>query len=75
MELLAALGVYTTLRVMLAGRRVLHLIDNTTALSAVVHGYASKPSLAPLANMYHMQLAAICSDVWHLLPEGKLISP
>ena len=37
---------------MLAGRRVVHFVDNTVALSAIVHGYARKPDMAVLSNAY-----------------------
>jgi hypothetical protein len=59
MELVAAIAVYYTLPALLAGRAVIHFIDNFAALSALVHGYASKPDLARLVNLFHAQMAAL----------------
>ena len=44
---------------LLADRAVIHFIDNFAALSALVHGYASKPDLARLVNLFHAQIAAL----------------
>eukprot|EP00900_Chrysochromulina_parva_P009534 jgi/Chrpa1/18582/Chrysochromulina_OHIO_Genome00025611-RA len=59
MELVAAIAVYYTLPALLADRAVIHFIDNFAALSALVHGYASKPDLARLVNLFHAQMAAL----------------
>ena len=59
MELIAAIAVYYTLPSLLADRAVIHFIDNFAALSALVHGYASKPDLARLVNLFHAQIAAL----------------
>ena len=58
-ELVAAIAVYYTLPTLLAGRSVIHFIDNFAALSALVHGYASKPDLSRLVNLFHAQIAAL----------------
>ena len=58
-ELVAAIAVYYTLPALLADRAVIHFIDNFAALSALVHGYASKPDLARLVNLFHAQIAAL----------------
>jgi hypothetical protein len=58
-ELVAAIAVYYTLPALLADRAVIHFIDNFAALSALVHGYASKPDLARLVNLFHAQVAAL----------------
>jgi len=60
-ELVAAIAVYYTLPHLLSRRAVIHFIDNFAALSALVHGYASKPDLARLVNIFHAQLAGIRS--------------
>lgn len=43
----------------LRGRRVNAFIDNTAALSALVHGYTGKEDLAKISNAYHLQLASL----------------
>ena len=48
----------------LAGRRVLHFIDNTVALSALVHGCASKLDLARMSNLYWLYAASLQCDVY-----------
>ena len=58
-ELVAALCAYYSLPELLEGRAVVHFIDNTAALSALVHGYASKPDMARLVNLFHAQLVAL----------------
>ncbi|XRB21661.1 hypothetical protein RI054_28g115100 [Pseudoscourfieldia marina] len=39
------------------GRTIVYLGDNTTALSAIIHGYATKQSLAAIANCISILLA------------------
>ena len=56
---MAAIAVYYTLPTLLADRAVIHFIDNFAALSALVHGYASKPDLSRLVNLFHAQIAAL----------------
>ena len=64
LEALAALAAYSTYPDLFAGRRVNHFIDNTVALSALVHGYAGKPDLAKLVNVFYLQLNALRSSVY-----------
>ena len=65
LEALAAISVYRaapTLRnagINLAGRDVNHFIDNTVALSAMIHGYARKPDLARMVNLFHLTTAGM----------------
>ena len=37
----------------------MHFIDNTVALSALVHGYVGKEDLAQLVNVYNIMAAAL----------------
>ena len=53
LEAIAVLSLYITYPRHLAGRRVLHFVDNTVALSALVHGYVGKEDLAGIVNAYH----------------------
>lgn len=64
LEALAPVAALLTLQPLLQGRRLLHFIDNTPALSALVHGYTSKPDLAILSNAYHLLVARNLTDVW-----------
>ena len=56
--------VYTTFGRLLAGRRVYHWCDNTTALSAAVHGYANQPDLADGSNALHCLTCGLRCDTW-----------
>ena len=47
------------------GRSVLHFVDNTSALSAAVHGYSSKPDMAVLTNMLHSLDASLRVDAFY----------
>ena len=46
------------------GRTCLHFVDNTSALSAAVHGYSFKPDMAALTNMLHSIDAALRVDCY-----------
>ena len=41
-----------------------HFIDNTVALSALVHGYSGKPDLAKMVNIAQLQLAGLRASVY-----------
>jgi hypothetical protein len=64
LEVLAAVSVYYTFADDLRGRQANHMIDNTVALSGLVHGYARKVDLARMVNAFHLQLAGLHTDVW-----------
>ena len=67
---MAAIAVYFTLNGesgrpdLLRRRAIVHWIDNFAALAALVHGYASKPDLARLVNIFHAQIAGLCNMFW-----------
>ena len=63
-ELIAAVGVYRTLPELLVGEAAIHFIDNTGALSNLVHGYASRPDCGRLVNAYHLMLANLRCKAW-----------
>ena len=48
----------------LGGRRVLHMIDNTVALSAFVHGCAKKLDMAKMSNLYWLYAASLQCDIY-----------
>ena len=41
-----------------------HYIDNTVALSTLVHGYSGKADLAKMANVLYLQLAGLRTSVY-----------
>ena len=62
--MLAGICVYFTFPEKVRGRQVNHFIDNTVALSGLVHGYARKLDLARMVNAYHLQLASLSTSVF-----------
>ena len=46
------------------GRKVNHFVDNTVALSALVHGYSGKPDLAKMVNAFYLQAAGLRTSVY-----------
>ena len=64
LEALAGVAALLTFGRYLTGRRTIHFIDNTAALSAFVHGYTSRPDMAVLSNAYHVLLAQGQIDMW-----------
>ena len=64
LEVLAAISVYFTYPELFVGRRVNHFIDNTVALSALVHGYSGRPDLAKMVNVFYLQIAGLRSSVY-----------
>jgi hypothetical protein len=63
-EVIAIPWVYYSMPERFRGRRVIHFIDNTGALSAVIHGYARKLDCARMVNSLHLLLSALRVDVW-----------
>ena len=64
LEALAAVATYTTYPEVIAGRKVIHFVDNTVALAALVHGYAGKPDLAKSVNIFYLQMIALRAHVF-----------
>ena len=68
-EMIAALSALMSAPSVLAGRKVIIFIDNTGALSSLLHGYSSKPDAARLCNLFHLFAAAIgCSIYFEWVP-------
>ena len=65
LEVLAAVALYYTYPERLRGRQINHFIDNTVALSGLVHGYARKLDLARMINAFHLQVAALGASVFY----------
>ena len=64
LEALAAVCARLTFPDVLRGRRVLHFVDNTAALSKLVHGYAREPDMAAVTNSLHVCDAVLDVDAW-----------
>ena len=70
-EILAATAVYSSLPEILRGRRVIHFIDNTSAISCLLHGYSGKPDSALLVNAFHLYNAGLKADIHFEYVESK----
>ena len=64
LEAAAVVAARLTFPDVLYGRRVLHFIDNTVALSKSVHGYANEPDMAAVVNALHVCDAALGVEAW-----------
>jgi hypothetical protein len=64
LEIAAAVGAYQSCPELLRGEAVLHFVDNTGALSNLIHGYASRPDCGRLVNALHLTLAALQTQTW-----------
>ena len=64
LELLAILCTVLTCGDLLKGRQVWFWCDNTTALSAVIHGYARSAHLAQITNEIHLLFAQLQITAW-----------
>ena len=53
-EILAANVPYYSLPDLFRGRQVIHWIDNTFAISCLIHGYSGRPDSALLVNAFNM---------------------
>ena len=63
-EIAAATWVYYSNVELFRGRRVIHFIDNTGALSAMLHGYARKLDCARMVNSFHLLIATLRLNVY-----------
>ena len=63
-ELIVAVALYYTLPDLVRDRAVMHFIDNTVALSALVNGYASKADCAVLVNSFHEAVMELRLHLW-----------
>ena len=70
-ELIAGIAPYLTLPDLFRGRDVMHWIDNTGALSALIKGYSGKPDLARITSMFHMFNCGLQSRVYFEYVESK----
>ena len=74
-EIIAAIAVYYSLPDMLRGRPVVYFIDNTSALSAMIHGYTRQPDCARLVNVFHAQALRLgCEYYFEWVPSKANIA-
>ena len=64
LELLFAAVPYRTLPHLFAGRQVIHFVDNTSALAALVKGYAAAIDSGLIVNAYHAYNAGLRADTF-----------
>ena len=71
-ELVGAISPYLSLSRALAGRKVIHWIDNTSALAALAKGYSGVPDSAHLVHIFHAWAACVCGRVGlvRVYPDG-----
>ena len=63
-EGVGALAPLLSLPALFRRRSIVQFQDNTAALSALVHGYASKPDMCRIVNAFHMAQFLLRSRVW-----------
>jgi hypothetical protein len=64
-ELVGAFTPYSALGTSVwAGRQVIHWIDNSSAVAALVKGYSSSIDSARIVQAMHATLAGLGADVW-----------
>ena len=64
LELLYSTAPYHSLPHVFAGRDVLHFIDNTSAVAALVKGYSRAIDSGLIVNAFHAFNAGLRADVW-----------
>ena len=70
-ELLAASIVYTSMPELFRARQVIHWIDNTSAISCLIHGYSGKVDSALLVNAFHLFNAGLKARIHFEYVESK----
>jgi hypothetical protein len=64
MEILAALTAYLALASHLRGKQVIHYIDNTSAIAALVNGYSAAPDSTGMVHAYAEVRLSLEVDIW-----------
>ena len=63
-ELLGALAPYLSVPDLLRGKRVIHWIDNSSALAALVKGYSGVPDSVRIVHAFHAFVSGMGSRLW-----------
>ena len=71
LELLAVVCATMTFKEKMEGREVIFYIDNTSALSACIHGYCQAPDMGMLSNALALMLAGMSCVAYFVHVAGK----
>ena len=63
-EIIGTVAPYLSVPRLLAGRDVLHWVDDTSAIAAMTTGYSSRPGSARLVHALHAWCAATRTSIW-----------
>ena len=63
-EIIGGIIPYLSVPELLVGSRVIHFIDNTSAIAALAKGYSNMPDSARLVHTFHAWQAGAMCDVW-----------
>ena len=63
-EIIGAITPYLSVPRLLAGRDVIHWVDNTSAIAAMTKGYSSRPDSARLVHALHAWCAVTRTSIW-----------
>ena len=74
-EIIGAIIAYLSVPAELVGRRIIHFIDNTSAIAAMAKGYSNMPDSARLVHTFHAWQAGAGSDVWFEYVPSKANPP
>ena len=75
LESLMGVGAFFTYPELFRGRKVVHFIDNYSALYSFVKGSSGSTDMAALAHVLHLQLAELdCEVFWDWCPSGANIA-
>ena len=64
LELLAATACYYSLPDIFRGREVIHFVDNTSAIAALIKGYSGAPDSSRIVHAFHSLNAGLRTNVW-----------
>ena len=74
-ELIAELAPYMSLPHVFYGRRVIHYVDNESALCASISGYSNQGDSSRLVNMLHVVRLRLRCSTWFLYVPSETLSP
>ena len=57
-------GAFYTLPELFRNRKVIHFVDNTSAITALLNGYSKAPDSAWMVNIFHTANARIQANTW-----------
>ena len=74
LEILAAVAVYYSWPKLFEGRDVIHWIDNSSAIMALIKGYSGMPDSARLVHAYYLMMYKLGTRVWfeHVVSDANV---